>query len=98
MPTSSAISASQMTQTPDRQREGTVVNSERSSHLTDQRFAELRALADSLGLVVSMRCQYCGAPLWAAASLTAGAGPICRRKHENGPGAHPAKNARPEAA
>lgn len=74
------------------------MNDERPSRLTDQRFAELRALADSLGLVVAIKCSYCGSPLWAPASLEAGAGPICRRRHDNGPGAHPAKNARPEAA
>ena len=74
------------------------VNDERPSHLTDQRFAELRALADSLGLVVAMRCAYCGAPLWAPASLEAGAGPICRRRHDNDPAGTLAKESPDRAA
>lgn len=86
------------TSTPTMPPEVDDVNDERPSRLTDQRFAELRALADSLGLAVTSRCSYCGSPLWAPASLEAGAGPICRRRHDNDPGAHPAKNARPEAA
>lgn len=62
------------------------VNDERPSRLTDQRFAELRALADSLGLVVATRCHYCGSPLWAPASLEAGIGPVCATKHKSGVG------------
>ncbi|MGO2036482.1 MAG: DUF6011 domain-containing protein [Brevibacterium sp.] len=74
------------------------MNSERPSRLTDQRFAELRALADSLGLVVATRCSYCGAPLWSAKSLDAGAGPVCRNRHKNGLAGNPAKNPTDKAA
>lgn len=72
--------------TPGQQREVVDVNDERPSRLTDQRFAELRALADSLGLVVATRCHYCGSPLWAPASLEAGIGPVCATKHKSGVG------------
>lgn len=75
------------------------MNSERSTRETDQRFAELRDIADSLGLVVTDRCQYCGQPIWDPKSLTARAGSVCRTRHtKNDPGAHSAKNARTEAA
>ncbi|WP_442864355.1 DUF6011 domain-containing protein [Brevibacterium sp. BRM-1] len=47
---------------------------------------------------MTVRCQHCGAPLWDHRSITAGAGPICRRRHENDPDAHTDKNARAEAA
>lgn len=71
---------------------------EASPRLTDKEFAEFRARAESLGLMVSIRCKHCGAPLWDSRSVAAHAGPVCRRRHENDPGAHPAKNARTEAA
>lgn len=75
------------------------MNSERSTRETDQRFAELRDIADSLGLVVTDRCQYCGQPIWDPKSLTARAGSVCRTRHKkNDPGATPAKKSRTEAA
>lgn len=75
------------------------MNDERSTRETDQRFAELRDIADSLGLVVTGRCQYCGAVISDPKSLTARAGSVCRTRHkQNDPGAHSAKNARTEAA
>lgn len=49
---------------------------------TDKRIAELRAIAESLGLVVAARCKHCGAPLWNSKSLTAHAGPVCRARHK----------------
>lgn len=58
------------------------MNSERSTRETDQRFAELRAIADSLGLVVTGRCQYCGAVISDPKSLTARAGSVCRTRHK----------------
>lgn len=75
------------------------MNSERSTRETDQRFAELRDIADSLGLVVTARCQYCGAVISDPKSLTARAGSVCRTRHaKNDPGATPAKKSRTEAA
>lgn len=75
------------------------MNSERSTRETDQRFAELRDIADSLGLVVTSRCRYCNQPIWDPKSLAVRAGSVCRTRHkENDPGAHSAKNARTEAA
>lgn len=65
----------------------------------EKRIAELRAIAESLGLVVAARCKHCGAPLWNSKSLNAHAGPVCRARHEKrGPGATPAKKSRTEAA
>lgn len=69
-----------------------------SAHITDKEFAEFRARADALGLAVTVRCQHCGAPLWDHRSITAGAGPICRRRHKNDPGLTPAKKSQTEAA
>lgn len=63
-----------------RQREVVDVNSERSTRETDQRFAELRAIADSLGLVVTGRCKYCGAVISDPKSLEAKAGSVCRNR------------------
>lgn len=65
---------------------------------TDKVIAELNARAQALGLTVTTRCQYCGAPLWDTRSIAENAGPICRRRHkENDPGARAAKH-RTEAA
>lgn len=50
--------------------------------LTEKRIAELRAIAESLGLVVAARCKHCGAPLWNSKSLNAHAGPVCRARHK----------------
>lgn len=69
-----------------------------SPKLTEKLAAELRARAETLGLVVTTRCRYCKAPLWDHRSVAAHAGPICRRRHENDPGATPAKKSRTEAA
>lgn len=69
-----------------------------SPRVTSVRYAELQAAAGALGLVLTIRCRYCRAPLWDSTSVVAHAGPVCRRRHENDPGAHPAKNARTEAA
>lgn len=54
----------------------------KSTKLTEKRIAELRAIAESLGLVVATRCKHCGAPLWNVKSLTAHAGPVCRTRHK----------------
>ncbi|AZL13749.1 hypothetical protein CXR25_13690 [Brevibacterium aurantiacum] len=55
---------------------------ERSTRETDQRFAELRDIADSLGLAVTGRCRYCNQPIWDPKSLTARAGSVCRTRHK----------------
>lgn len=70
------------------------MNDERSTRETDQRFAELRDIADSLGLVVTDRCQYCGQPIWDPKSLTARAGSVCRIRHKENDGhtGNPTKN------
>lgn len=65
---------------------------------TEANIAEIQTRAKALGFIITTRCTWCGAPLFDPKSLTIGAGPVCRAKHEDGPGAHPAKNARPEAA
>ena len=66
---------------------------------TEALIAELIARAENIGLAVTTRCRHCGAPLWDQRSIAANAGPVCRRRHnQNDPGAHPAKNARTEAA
>lgn len=66
--------------------------------LTEQLAAELRSRAAEFGLIVTIRCRHCGAPLWDTQSVAAHAGPVCRRRHENDPGAHSAKNAATGAA
>lgn len=66
--------------------------------LHDREIAEANARFTPLGYVLATRCIHCGAPLFDARSLAAKAGPVCRRRHENDPGAHSAKNAATGAA
>lgn len=68
--------------------------------LTEKLAAELRARAAEFGLIVTIRCRYCGSPLWSTESVAAHAGPVCRKRHnaKNDPSAHSAKNARTGAA
>lgn len=73
---------------------------ERSTRETDQRFAELRDIANSLGLVVTDRCQHCNQPIWDPKSLSARAGSVCRVRHgkENDPAGNVAKQSPGKAA
>lgn len=94
------MSGSQTVPNPSQQREGTDVNDERSTRETDQRFAELRDIADSLGLVVTGRCMYCNQPIWDPKSLAVQAGSVCRTRHKdkNDLSEHSGKSTRTEAA
>lgn len=71
-----------------------------STRLTAKLIAELQARAETVGLVVTNRCQHCRAPLFDAKSVIAHAGPVCRKRHnpKNDPGATPAKKSRTRAA
>lgn len=67
--------------------------------ISDRFIAELQARAELAGLVVTVRCRHCRAPLWDTQSVAAHAGPVCRRRHEESdPGATPAKKSRTRAA
>ncbi|WP_350225118.1 DUF6011 domain-containing protein [Arthrobacter sp. efr-133-R2A-120] len=44
--------------------------------------AELQKYAAAMGLTLTARCRRCGAPLWAARSLHAKLGPVCRARTE----------------
>lgn len=46
---------------------------------SDITLAILRASAAAFGLSLTCRCTRCGAPLWAARSVSAKLGPKCRR-------------------
>lgn len=76
------------------------MNDERSTRETDQRFAELRDIADSLGLAITGRCRHCGAVISDPKSLAVKAGSVCRArfKDENDLSAHSGKSTRTEAA
>lgn len=51
-----------------------------------ERMAEMQHFAQSIGLVLVIRCSHCGQPLFDPKSISLGIGPVCRRRHENGVG------------
>ncbi|GAA2015401.1 hypothetical protein GCM10009755_28960 [Brevibacterium samyangense] len=63
-----------------------------STAATDALLHEIRARAATLGLALTTRCKHCGAALTETTSLKSHAGPVCRKRQQEAPGAHPAKN------
>ncbi|MGO2810999.1 MAG: hypothetical protein ACTIBG_05955 [Brevibacterium aurantiacum] len=48
----------------------------------EKHLAELQEFAESMGMVITGRCQYCGAVISDPKSLTARAGSVCRNRHK----------------
>lgn len=50
-----------------------------------ERMAEMQHFAQSIGLVLVIRCSQCGQPLFDPKSISLGLGPVCRAKAQNDP-------------